>query len=102
MHEEPIKFYQYYFTGVEKPIIMEAENRAMADAMLEEFGSRIGNNIPYDRLMDIRIEVPVTGISKRIRNGEPYVWVGTNRSRDGWMLEEEFKKLTGDEGREKD
>ena len=60
MQDEPIKFYHFFFEGVKKPIIMEAESRAMADAMLEEFGSRIGNPIPYDRLQDIRIEMPVT------------------------------------------
>ena len=101
MRNEPIKFYQFFFSGVEKPIIMEAKSRELADAMLEEFGSRIGNPIPYDRLQDIRIEMPVTGISTRTRNGETYVWVGSDRSADGWMLEEEFKKRSN-ESRKKD
>ena len=101
MRNEPIKFYHFFFSGVEKPIIMEAKSRELADAMLEEFGSRIGNPIPYDRLQDIRVEVPVTGISTRIRNGETYVWVGSDRSADGWMLEEEFKKRSN-ESRKKD
>ena len=96
MQDEPIKFYHFFFEGVKKPIIMEAESRAMADAMLDEFGSRIGNPIPYDRLQDIRIEMPVTGISTRIRNGETYIWVGSDRSEDGWMLEQEFKKRSNE------
>ncbi len=80
---------------------MEAKSRELADAMLEEFGSRIGNPIPYDRLQDIRIEMPVTGISTRTRNGKTYTWVGSDRSADGWMLEEEFKKRSN-ESRKKD
>jgi len=92
--DNKIKFYNYFFEGVDKPIIMEAESKDVADAMLEEFGARIGNEIPYDRLCDVRIEMPITGISKRVRNGQSYIWVGSKHSRDGWMLQEEFDKIT--------
>lgn len=102
MHDEnTIKFYHYFFEGVDKPIIMEAESKAVADAMLEEFGRRIGDEIPYNRLVDIRIEMPITGISKRVRGGEQFIWVGPDHSRDGWMLESEFEKLTQNERRKK-
>jgi uncharacterized protein (UPF0248 family) len=102
MHDEnTIKFYHYFFEGVEKPIIMEAESKSVADAMLEEFGRRIGDEIPYHRLVDVRIEMPITGISKRTRGGENFIWVGPKHSSDGWMLEAEFERATQHERRNK-
>jgi hypothetical protein len=31
-----IRFYKYYFTGKDKPVIMEAEDRLTADQMMQQ------------------------------------------------------------------
>ena len=90
-NEPKIKFYKYFFRGKPKPVIMEAYNRESADNMLEQLNEKTGV-IDMTTLEDIRIEMPVLGISKRKRHGEVFVWVGLKRSVDGWMLESEFNE----------
>lgn len=92
--EKKIKFYKYYFKGVEKPIIMETFSREEADEMLNLLPEKSGVTIDMNRLVDVRIEMPLTGVSKRIRGGQTFIWVGLTKSVDGWMAEEEFKSLT--------
>jgi hypothetical protein len=90
--ENKIKFYKYYFLGVKKPIIMEAYDRKQANKMLSMLPEKTGVDINMTRLEDVKIEMPITGISKRIRFGNTHIWVGTKFTSDGWMLESEFLK----------
>ena len=94
--EAKIKFYKYFFRGVDSPIIMQAYDREEADTMLKLLPEKSGVEIDFDLLEDVRIEMPVTGISELVRFGEKYIWVGTDKTSDGWMLETEFKKLTNE------
>lgn len=89
--EQKIKFYKFFFKGKPKPVIMEAYNRESADQMLEQLNEKTGV-INMGDLEDIRIEMPIMGVSKRKRLGKTYVWVGLEKSGDGWMLEADFKK----------
>ena len=90
--QNKIKFYKFFFTGIKKPIIMEAYSRDQADEMLGLLPKKSGIEIDMDRLEDVRIEMPLTGVSERIRFGKKYIWVGLTKSVDGWMAENEFKK----------
>ena len=90
--KQKIKFYKYYFKGVKKPVIMEAVNRDTADDMLNQLNQKT-QAIDMSLLEDIRIEMPIMGISKRKRHGHNFVWVGLERSVDGWMEEGEFKEV---------
>jgi len=92
-----IKFYKFFFKGIKKPIIMEAYSRKKADEMLELLPEKSGVSIDMNLLEDVRIESPLTGVSTRVRFGEKYIWVGLQKSVDGWMLESEFKKQVGNE-----
>lgn|GEM_PF-1252081 len=92
-----IRFYKYYFSNIDKPVIMEAESRIDADAMLDTLGQKSNSNISLDQVIDVRIETPIVGISKRKRRGENYVWVGKDYSSDGWLLESEFNKINKNE-----
>jgi hypothetical protein len=91
-----IKFYNYYFKGMKKPIIMEAYSKEDADSMLTKLSEKSKTKIPLERLEDIRIEMPLSGISERKRLGNTYVWVGINITSDGWLEKEEFKKRYND------
>jgi hypothetical protein len=88
-----IKFYKFFFNGKPKPIIMEAYNRAEADEMLKLLNQKT-NVIDMSNLIDVRIESPVKGVSKRKRKGLDFIWVGKELSEDGWMLEEDFNNQT--------
>lgn len=88
-----IRFYKYFFTGIEKPIIMEAENRNIADMMMQELKKKTTSNFSAKNLIDIRVETPIIGISKRKRYNKEYVWVGTEFTSDGWILQSEYDEI---------
>ena len=95
--EPQIKVHKYYFKGMQKPIRMVASSKDEADEMLRLLPEKSGVGIDMSLLEDYRVESLVTGISKLSRFGKTYIWVGLNKSQDGWMLEEEFNKVTGNE-----
>ena len=90
-NKSKIKFYKFFFDGKEKPVIIESYSKDEADNMLNELNERT-NAIDMSKLVDVRIEIPLKGISKRKRFGKNYIWVGTDYTSDGWLLETEFKK----------
>ena len=71
-----IRFYKYYFNGVDKPVIMEAENRIIADQMMQQLKEKTTVKLSAKNLIDVRVETPIIGISKRKRHNKDYVWVG--------------------------
>jgi len=88
-----IRFYKYYFTGKDKPVIMEAEDRISADKMMQQLKLNTNINLSAKDLIDIRVETPIVGISKRNRHNKEYVWVGTEFTSDGWLLQSEYDEL---------
>lgn len=88
-----IRLYKYYFNQLEKPIVMEAESRSMADEMLIALNQRIGNKMDIKDLIDLRVESLVVGESSKIKNKKKHIWVGKDHTKDGWMLEDEFLKI---------
>jgi hypothetical protein len=89
-NKKKIKFYKFYFIGKKKPVIMEAYTKDEADNMLSQLNEKTGA-IDLTKLEDVRIEMPIKGVSKRKRLGKEYVWVGVDYTTDGWMEETEFK-----------
>ena len=88
-----IRFYKYYFLGVDKPVIMEAEDRTTADQMMQKLKENTSVNLSAKNLIDIRVETPIIGISKRKRHNQDYVWVGNEFTSDGWLLQSEYDKI---------
>ena len=78
---------------MEKPVIMEAENRYVAYDMLKELSFKSQVPIDMKKLEDMRVETPIIGISKKKRGGQDYVWVGKDHSANGWMLQSEFEQI---------
>lgn len=87
-----IKFYKYFFKGSKKPVIMESYSKDEADNMLSRLSEKT-NAIDLTALEDVRIEMPVRGVSNRKRHGKNHIWVGTDITSDGWIEESEFKKI---------
>lgn len=90
---EKIKFYKYYFIGLEKPVIMEAESKDIADNMLQQLSQNSKTKIDMNLLEDVRIEVPILGVSKKKRNGQDFIWVGKENTSDGWLEKEQFLEI---------
>jgi hypothetical protein len=88
-----IRFYKYYFRGVDKPVIMEAETKAIADQMMQQLKENTSVNISAKDLIDVRVETPIVGISKRKRHNKEYVWVGNEFTSDGWLLQSEYDEI---------
>ena len=88
-----IRFYKYYFLGVDKPVIMEAEDRLTADQMMQKLKENTSVNLNAKNLIDIRVETPIIGISKRKRHNKDYVWVGNEFTSDGWLLQTEYDEI---------
>jgi hypothetical protein len=88
-----IRFYKYYFLGVDKPVIMEAEDRTTADQMMQKLKENTSVNLSAKNLIDIRVETPIIGISKRKRHNQDYVWVGNEFTSDGWLLQSEYDEI---------
>ena len=88
-----IRFYKYYFIGNDKPIIMEAETRLQADQMMQELKERSKAPMSVKDLIDIRVETPIIGISKRKKKGNEFIWVGLEHTTDGWLLQSEYDKI---------
>jgi hypothetical protein len=87
------KFYKYYFKNLDKPIVMEAEDKFTADQMLVQLSVKSKVRMKTSDLIDVRIETPLRGITTKKRNGIEYVWVGKDKTSDGWIALEEFDKL---------
>lgn len=88
-----IKLYKYYFVQLEKPIVMEANSRQEADCFLRLFNEKIGGKMSINDMIDLRVETLIVGESSKIKKGEKFIWVGTNFSEDGWMLEQDYLKI---------
>ena len=88
-----IRFYKYYFIGNDKPVIMEAEDRITADKMMQQLKQNTTIQLSAKDLIDIRVETPIVGISKRKRHNKEYVWVGNEFTSDGWLLQSEYDEI---------
>ena len=72
---------------------MEAENKTDADKMLVDLQYKSQTSIDFNKLVDVRVETPIVGISTRKRKGNDFVWVGKEYTRDGWLLKDEYDKI---------
>lgn len=88
-----IKRYKYFFYQLEKPLIMEAESRQVADSMLISLNQKVGGIMDVKDLYDIRVESLIIGTSSKMKNKKNHIWVGTNHTSDGWINEAEYIRV---------
>lgn len=87
------KFYKYYFRGLDKPLTMEAEDKRTADQMLVQLSIKSKVRMKTADLIDVRIETPLFGITTKTRNNIEWVWVGKDKTSDGWIELEEYERI---------
>jgi hypothetical protein len=72
---------------------MEAEDRNTADQMLVQLSVKSKVRMKTSDLIDIRIETPLFGITTKTRNNIEWVWVGKDKTSDGWIELEEYERI---------
>ena len=87
-----IRFYNYYFFGVEKPITIEARNKQEARLIMQDIISKLSDKYRESKIVGETIVIPLLGVSEKEIKGVKYIWVGLEKSRNGWLPEQEFKR----------
>lgn len=86
-----IRFYNYYFDGVEKPITIEAKNKTQARNIFRSIRDRLSDKYRGNKVVGETVVIPLKGVSDKIVKGVRYVWVGLDKSPNGWLTEYEYK-----------
>jgi hypothetical protein len=87
-----IRFYNYYFLGVEKPITIEARNKQQARDKMRDIISKLSEKYQESKIVGETIVIPLKGVSDKVVKGVRYVWVGEDKSKNGWLSENEYKR----------
>jgi len=76
-----IKFYKFYFNEVEKPVTIEAVSKTAAYFHLEKIMPEIAElGYVLQNLVDVKVETPIIGISKKKHKGKSFIWTS-----EGWL-----------------
>jgi hypothetical protein len=87
-----IRFYNYYFYQVEKPITIEARNKQSARDKMREIITQLSDKYRESKIVGETIIIPLLGVSEKVVKGVKYIWVGENKSRNGWLPEDEYRR----------
>jgi hypothetical protein len=87
-----IRFYNYYFHDVAKPITIEARNKQEARMILKDIADKLSDKYKESKIVGETIVIPLLGVSEKIVKGVKYIWVGESKSKSGWLPEEEYRR----------
>jgi hypothetical protein len=87
-----IKFYNYYFYGIDKPLIIEARNKDEARDTMERILPSLSPKYRLTKIIGETVVVPLLGVSEKMVKGVKYIWVGLNKSRNGWLTEQQYQR----------
>ena len=86
-----IRFYNYYFHEVKQPITIEANNKQEAREAMRRIISQLSDKYKESKIVGETVTIPLLGVSEKTVKGVKYIWVGLQKSRNGWLPESEFK-----------
>ena len=86
------RFYNYYFHEVETPIIIEAYNKHEAREILKELVHKLSDKYKNSKIVGETVVIPLRGVSEKVVKGVKYIWVGEDKSHNGWLTEDEYKR----------
>jgi len=87
-----IRFYNYYFDGVEKPITIEARTKTEARQVMKSIISKLSDKYTESRIVGETVTIPLRGVSEKFIKGIRYVWVGEDKAHGGWLSEDAYKR----------
>jgi len=86
-----IRFYCFYFEGLEKPITIEAPNKLVAREKLRSLRASLPDPYKFGKVMGESVKTPVYGVTEKTINGVPHVYVGLENSRSGWIDKKKYE-----------
>ena len=91
-----IRFYNYYFYGVEKPITIEAWSKAEAREKMKSIITQLSPSYAESKIIGETVIIPLMGVSEKVIKGVKYIWVGLNKSRNGWLPESDYRRAVAE------
>lgn len=92
VEKEGIRFYNYYYFGVEKPITIEARSKSEARDILRSIKEKLSTKYSDSKIIGESVVIPLRGVSEKTIKGVKYIWVGEDKARGGWLSETAFKR----------
>lgn len=92
--KQGIRIYSYFFLGIEKPIKIEAVNKMQSRQMLQQLLPTLPEEYQRSKVVGESVVVPLKGITEKFVKGVKFVWVGEDKSKDGWMEEGLYLRAT--------
>lgn len=90
--KDTVRFYSFYFEGIEKPMVIESKSKADALIWITQ-QLQLHPHIQGVRLINMKVKTPIYGVTNKEENGYIYIWAGLDHSQTGWLIEDEFKQL---------
>ncbi len=87
-----IRFYNYYFYDVEKPLIIEARSKDEAREIMDRILPTLSPKYRLTKIIGESVVIPLLGVSEKVVKGVKYIWVGEAKSRNGWLTEYEYRQ----------
>ena len=92
VEKDGIRFYNYYFYQIEKPISIEAYTKTDARVIMQNILPTLSQKYRESKIVGETIVIPLKGVSEKIVKGVKYIWVGEQKSRNGWLTEEQYRR----------
>jgi hypothetical protein len=86
-----IRFYNYYFYGVEQPLTIEAHTKQEAREIMQSIAHQLSPKYRESKIVGETVVIPLKGVSEKVVKGVKYIWVGLSKSPNGWLNEYEYK-----------
>ncbi len=87
-----LRLYNYYFFGIEKPIVIQAYNKIEARQKIDKVKFKLPAEYHGRKVIGETVIIPSFGVTERTENGKVFLWVGREYSSTGWMPREIFLK----------
>lgn len=87
-----IRFYKYYFHGIDSPITIEANNKDEARLILKSVVEKLPPKYQQSKVIGETIVIPLKCVSSKVVKGVKYIWVGEENARGGWLSEEAYNR----------
>lgn len=88
--KEGIRIYNYYYHEIKTPVKIEARTKQEAREMLDSIFDRLPDQYKNSKLVGESVIIPLKGISEKTVKGVKYIWVGEDKTANGWMEEQQY------------
>ena len=87
-----IRFYNYYFLGIETPLTIEARTKQDARYIMDGLMEKLSDKYRESKIVGETIVIPLKGVSEKVIKGVKYIWVGEDKTQGGWLNEDAYRR----------